>query len=132
MNRSRTFDDCFSRKTFLPPNVKDEPRPQLARAVRKHVSLELLGNDARTIKVRRGDFDDSRRTRTLRPIVPKTIGEHVQKKRTGEGLTQGQLAATLGVWRATLGAWEANHYEPTGKVRARVVAWLGFDPDAGA
>jgi len=35
MNRSRTFDDCFSRKTFLPPNVKDEPRGQSARRVRK-------------------------------------------------------------------------------------------------
>jgi len=91
-----------------------------------------LGNDARTIKVRRGDFDDSRRTRTLRPIEPKTIGEHVHKKRIDEGLTQGQVASLLGIWRATLGAWEANHYEPTGKVRARVVAWLGFDPDADA
>jgi transcriptional regulator with XRE-family HTH domain len=57
-----------------------------------------------------------------------TIGEHVHKKRLAEGLTQGQLAALFGVWRSTLGSWEANHYEPIGKVRAQVVAWLGFDP----
>jgi len=41
---------------------------------------------------------------------------------------RGQVARLLGVWRATLGSWEANHYEPTGSVRARVIAWLGFDP----
>jgi hypothetical protein len=27
-----------------------------------------------------------------------------------------------------LGSWEANHYEPEGIVRARVITWLGFDP----
>jgi len=82
--------------------------------------------------VKRAAFDDSRRTRTLRPVAPTTLGGHVHKNRIEAGLTQGQLAAVFGVWRATLGAWEAGHYEPTGKVRDRVVAWLGFDPDEKA
>ena len=62
------------------------------------------------------------------PTDPKTIGEHVHKKRKELGLQQWQLALLLGVWRATLGSWEANHYQPEGKVRDKVIAWLGFDP----
>ena len=100
--------------------------------MRQHAALALLGNEARTVRVRRTAFDDSRRTRTLRPVTPRTIGEHVHKKRIEAGLTQGQLATMFGVWRATLGSWEAGHYEPTGKVRDKVVAWLGFDPDSEA
>ena len=62
------------------------------------------------------------------PIDPKTFGEHVHRKRKELGLQQWQLAKLLGVWRATLGSWEANHYQPEGQVRDRVIAWLGFDP----
>ena len=64
------------------------------------------------------------------PTAPNTIGEHVHKKRKELGLHQWQLAKMLGVWRATLGSWEANHYQPEGRVQDRVIAWLGFDPDA--
>jgi len=62
------------------------------------------------------------------PTLPKTIGEHVHRKRIEAGLTQAQLARQLGVWRATLGSWEANHYQPLGKVRDLVIAWLAFNP----
>jgi DNA-binding transcriptional regulator YiaG len=93
--------------------------------------LELLGNCARRIVVSRSDSGkDRRRVRTAVPAVPQTIGEHVHKRRKELGLHQWQLAKLLGVWRATLCSWEANHYEPAGKARRRVVAWLGFDPEA--
>jgi DNA-binding transcriptional regulator YiaG len=68
--------------------------------------------------------------RTVVLTTPTTIGEHVHKKRKELELHQWQLAKTLGVWRSTLGSWEANHYQPEGRVRDRVIAWLGFDPDA--
>ncbi|HTQ31167.1 MAG TPA: helix-turn-helix domain-containing protein [Opitutaceae bacterium] len=68
------------------------------------------------------------RVRTPLIANPKTIGEHVHKKRKELGLQQWQLAKLLGVWRSTLGSWESNHYQPEGKARQRVIAWLGFDP----
>jgi DNA-binding XRE family transcriptional regulator len=90
---------------------------------------QLLGICDRRIVVARPAWSKVfHRLRTPVPVEPKTIGEHVHKKRKELALQQWQLAQQLGVWRATLGSWEANHYGPEGKVRARVVAWLGFDP----
>ena len=90
---------------------------------------QLLGICDRQIVVARPPWSKVyHRVRTPLPADPKTIGEHVHKKRAELGLHQWQLAQELGVWRATLGSWEANHYQPEGKVRARVVAGLGFDP----
>jgi DNA-binding transcriptional regulator YiaG len=111
------------------PNVRDEPRLQLARGVRKHNPLELLGNCERKIVASRPVWSKVyHRVQTQVPAEPKTIGEHVHKKRNELGLHQGQLAKVLGVWRSTLGSWEANHYQPEGKARERVIAWFGFDP----
>ena len=92
-------------------------------------ALELLGNCERTIRAKRADGCKLfRRVRTPIPTEPTTIGEHIHKKRADLGLHQWQLAEQLGVWRATLVSWEGNHYQPEGKARDRVVAWLGFDP----
>jgi DNA-binding transcriptional regulator YiaG len=122
-----------------PPNVKDEPRRDLARGVPflpksfrnpfLHDSLELLGFCERQVVVALpADSTSNRRVRTPLPHSPKTLGDHVLRKRKDLGLHQWQLARLLGVWRSSLGSWEANHYEPTGSVRDRVIAWLGFDP----
>jgi DNA-binding XRE family transcriptional regulator len=92
-------------------------------------ALELLGICERhVVVVLPADSTSNRRVRTPLPLSPKTLGDHVLGRRKDLGLRQGQLARLLGVWRATLGSWEGNHYEPTGSVRARVIAWLGFDP----
>jgi len=91
--------------------------------------LELLGICERQIVFGRPAWSKvNRRLQTPAPAEPKTIGEHIHKKRKKLVLQQWQLAKQLGVWRATLGSWEANHYVPEGEVRDRVVAWLGFDP----
>ena len=139
-------DANFDRHSkILPlPTVKDEPRRHLARRVqdsvqhsivslpnlvRSHAALELLGFCERQVVVALpADSTSKRRVRTPLPHSPATLGDHVLTKRKDLGLPQGQLARLLGVWRASLGSWEANHYEPTGSVRARVIAWLGFDP----
>jgi DNA-binding XRE family transcriptional regulator len=99
------------------------------RRLNQHGSSQLLGICDRQIVVARPAWSKVfRRVRTPLPAEPKTIGEHIHKKRKELGLQQWQLAQELDVWRATLGSWEANHYEPEGKVRDKVIAWLGFDP----
>jgi len=66
---------------------------------------------------------------TPAPADPKTIGEHTIKKRIEVRLTQALFAKQLGVARSTVGSWERNQYQPSGKVRRQIVAWLGFDPE---
>lgn len=101
----------------------------MARALLQQRSLELLGIRDRQIAVHIDDETRRRkRVRTPLPAAPKTLGEHIFRKRVDEGLTQKQLAARWGIWRATLCSWEANFYEPEGRKRAKVVEWLGFDP----
>ena len=101
----------------------------MARGVRKHEPLELLGICDRRIRAERTDLTKcAKRVYTAVPADPQTIGQHIHRRRVDEGLTQKQLAARWSIWRATLGSWEADHYEPEGRKRAKVVAWLGFDP----
>ncbi len=66
---------------------------------------------------------------TPAPANPKTIGEHMIKKRIDMRLTQAVIAKQLGVARSTVGNWEGNFCRPYGKVREQIVAWLGFDPE---
>jgi DNA-binding transcriptional regulator YiaG len=69
--------------------------------------------------------------RTPLPVIPKTIGEHIHKRRRELALTQRQAAGLLGVGLQTLIAWEANQCQPREERRRRIIAWLGFDPSAG-
>ena len=66
--------------------------------------------------------------RTRLAKVPRTLGEHILAKRKELGLRQWQLARTLEVCDSALGNWETNQCEPQGRVRERVIVWLGFDP----
>ena len=92
-------------------------------------TLELLGNCARQFTVPRPAWCKVfHRVRTALPVEPKTIGEHVHRKRKELGLHQWQLTKLLKVVRSTLGSWEANHFQPEGSARERVITWLGFDP----
>ena len=90
---------------------------------------ELLGICERKIMVKRPAWCRvASIVRSPFPTDPKTIGEHLHKRRAELGLTQRQVAAQMGVWLATLVCWEGNRHQPTSKARARIVAWLGFDP----
>jgi chromosome segregation ATPase len=92
--------------------------------------LELLGIRERILRVRRADKRRlGKRVRTPFPESPRTLGQHIHRKRLEAGLTQGQLGAQLGVWRSAVGSWEADHYEPQPPVRARVLAFAGLGPD---
>ncbi len=90
---------------------------------------ELLGICERKIMVKRPVWCRvASIVRSPLPTDPKTIGEHLHKRRAELGLTQRQVANQMGVWLATLVCWEGNRHQPTSKARARIVAWLGFDP----
>jgi transcriptional regulator with XRE-family HTH domain len=59
---------------------------------------------------------------------PKTIGEHIKKKRLVEGLFLEQLAAHLGVTESTVINWEKGHNRVALHLRPRVIEFLGYDP----
>ena len=61
--------------------------------------------------------------------VPKTIGEHLRTKRVDMGLTNVQVAHSLSVCYQTVERWEHNRCPMKPTHRAKVVAFLGYDPD---
>jgi ribosome-binding protein aMBF1 (putative translation factor) len=101
----------------------------MARLLHQQEACELLGFRDRRITVARPAWSKaSHRVQTPIPADPKSIGEHVHKKRHELGLHQGQLANLMGVGKSTVSDWEANRSHLEGKVRDRVIAWLGFVP----
>ena len=60
---------------------------------------------------------------------PKTIGEHLRRKRVDMGLTNVQVAQSLGVCYQTVERWEHSRCPMKPKHRAKVVTFLGYDPD---
>jgi transcriptional regulator with XRE-family HTH domain len=64
------------------------------------------------------------------PLVPKTLGDHFKCKRLERKLSQEQVAAILGVSDPVISFWEANFYPPPYERRERVIAFLGYDPEA--
>lgn len=66
------------------------------------------------------------------PVNPKTLGEHLRKKRIDMHLSMPQLAKLLGleVCDSSIEQWEKNQNRPTAKHRSVIVQFLGFDPAA--
>jgi DNA-binding transcriptional regulator YiaG len=63
-------------------------------------------------------------------LMPKTLGDDLKCKRLERKVTQEQVAAILGVSDTIVSFWEANFYEPPSGRRKRVIAFLGYDPEA--
>lgn len=59
---------------------------------------------------------------------PKTLGQHLFKRRLKLGLSQTQAAKALGVTSSTILNWEKGHTEPPIGAMPRVLRWLGYDP----
>ena len=59
---------------------------------------------------------------------PKTIGEHLKKKRFDSGLRQSQVAQKLRVSNRTLSLWECDRVYPTWEYHQRIIDYLGHDP----
>ncbi|MCE9608816.1 MAG: helix-turn-helix domain-containing protein [Chthoniobacter sp.] len=62
------------------------------------------------------------------PINPQTLGEHLRAARIDRGKTQREVADLLGVAYQTIVKWEHNLILVGPKYRARVIAFLGYDP----
>lgn len=59
---------------------------------------------------------------------PKTLGEHIRKRRLTLKLDQRQAAARLGVTVATVSNWEGGRAYPAIDCIAAVLEFLGYDP----
>ena len=53
---------------------------------------------------------------------PKTLGEHLKKKRFGLGLRQEEAAQMLKVSDRTLSLWECDRICPTASYQPRIIA----------
>ena len=59
---------------------------------------------------------------------PRTIGEHIKKRRLELGLEQDQVAAKVSVTWLSVSNWERGIYRPTKKAMIPIIAFLGYDP----
>jgi transcriptional regulator with XRE-family HTH domain len=59
---------------------------------------------------------------------PKTIGEHLRKKRFDLGLRQSQVARILKVSNRTLSLWECDEVYPRWEYHVALILYLGYDP----
>lgn len=65
-----------------------------------------------------------------REIVPepRTLGDHVRRRRLALRLTQRELATRLGVNPWTVLNWEKGHTQPPSLSVAAILRFLGYDP----
>jgi transcriptional regulator with XRE-family HTH domain len=59
---------------------------------------------------------------------PKTLGEHLKKKRFTLGLRQEESAAKLRVSCKTLSDWETGRIFPSLTMQPRIIEYMGYDP----
>ncbi|MDP2368151.1 MAG: helix-turn-helix domain-containing protein [Rhodoferax sp.] len=59
---------------------------------------------------------------------PKTLGEHLKKRRRELGLLQRETATQIGILTETYANWENGHTEPVASQFRPVMAFLGYDP----
>jgi transcriptional regulator with XRE-family HTH domain len=60
--------------------------------------------------------------------TPKTLGEHLKKRRRELGLLQREAAARMGILTETYWHWEKDKTEPVAAQFRPVVQFLGYDP----
>jgi transcriptional regulator with XRE-family HTH domain len=59
---------------------------------------------------------------------PKTLGEHLRKRRLELRLTQREAATRLGETAITVLHWEKGQTEPPIETMPRILSFLGYDP----
>jgi transcriptional regulator with XRE-family HTH domain len=64
----------------------------------------------------------------MAPKEPKTLGEHLRKRRLERHLLQTQLARLFGVDRVSVQNWESGIYEPNQGMVPKIIEFLGYDP----
>ena len=91
---------------------------------RKHGPCALLAFRDRVIRVKIPKASVHRRVWRKVMAEPKTIGEHLRKKRVDMGMTNVQVAHSLGVCYQTMERCEHGRFPMKPKHRAKVVAFL--------
>ena len=61
------------------------------------------------------------------PVAPRSIGEHLRKKRMDLGLLQAQVVEKIGVNKSTVYNWEHGR-EPGKQHQPRILQFLGYKP----
>ncbi|MDR7435959.1 MAG: helix-turn-helix transcriptional regulator [Armatimonadota bacterium] len=62
------------------------------------------------------------------PAHPRSLGEHLRKRRLDLGLSQSQVAKQLGVDEMTVVNWEKGRTQPSIRYLPRILAFLGYVP----
>jgi DNA-binding XRE family transcriptional regulator len=62
------------------------------------------------------------------PTEPRTVGEHLKRRRLELHLFQSDLAKVLGVDVESIRKWEKDTYQPIKRLMLGIVKWLGYDP----
>ena len=64
------------------------------------------------------------------PLNPKSLGDHIKKRRLELGLYQAQVAKILDVTESTVMNWEKNRSNPTLRPMPKIIEFLGYNPIA--
>jgi DNA-binding XRE family transcriptional regulator len=62
------------------------------------------------------------------PVEPRSLGDHLRRRRMELGLRQSDVAVRIGVWTATMNYWVNNHFDPKVRYVPKIIAFLGYDP----
>lgn len=64
---------------------------------------------------------------TNNPIAVEPLAGRIKRLRIANGLTQGELAALIGITSAAVGKWESGDFLPKGRYVAKLAGALGID-----
>lgn len=93
------------------------------------VPLVLLGICDRRIVASFPAISVYHRLKKGAPTNPQTLGEHLRLARIDRRMTNVQVAHVLGVAYQTIEGWEHNRHPITPRNRAKIVAFIGYDPN---
>jgi site-specific DNA recombinase len=62
------------------------------------------------------------------PMEPKTIGDHIRKRRLSLKLLQRDVAERIGVDESTIHNWELNHSQADFRFMPAIIEFLGYNP----
>lgn len=66
------------------------------------------------------------------PIHPKSLGDHLRKRRIDLKLLQSDVAKQVGVDTTSVWNWESNRSRPSLQSWPRIVEFLGYEPEANS
>jgi transcriptional regulator with XRE-family HTH domain len=62
------------------------------------------------------------------PVEPKTVGDHIRRRRLGLKLFQKDVAAQIGVDVTSIRNWESNTSQPSLEYMPAIIQFLGYNP----